>query len=364
VRRQHRRKQDCQGSAGSKHENILSVASIALLLAASGAVASFRGLGDLPGGAFHSEALAVSDDGKVVAGRSASQHSEEEGFLWTAGGGPKEMPGPGGAHVPGEPRAIDASGKVAAGKIFLNGSLEAAHYTKEKGWTLLGDLEGGGTGSQVLGMSADGSVLVGWGTSGSGLEAARWVGGKATAIGDLPGGAFHSAAAAASADGATIAGTGTTERGPEAFLWTASAGIVSLGELEGGEHASEPFGISPDGTTVVGKSSSSRGTEAFRWTKAGGMQALGDLAGGEFMSLAFDVSSAGLVVGTATGEHGPEAFVWDDAHGLRSLRDVLAPFAAGWQLTEAVAITPDGRTIVGNGIDPDGKPEGWVARLP
>jgi hypothetical protein len=27
-------------------------------------------------------------------------------------------------------------------------------------------------------------------------------------------------------------------------------------------------------------------------------------------------------------------------------------------------ITPDGRTVIGNGTNPDGKPEGWVARLP
>ena len=36
---------------------------------------------------------------------------------------------------------------------------------------------------------------------------------------------------------------------------------------------------------------------------------------------------------------------------------------ANWTLTEATAITPDGNTIVGDGIDPQGKQEGWIANL-
>jgi hypothetical protein len=35
----------------------------------------------------------------------------------------------------------------------------------------------------------------------------------------------------------------------------------------------------------------------------------------------------------------------------------------GWQLLTAEAITADGRTIVGNGLDPDGDYEGYVVRL-
>jgi len=147
-------------------------------------------------------------------------------------------------------------------------------------------------------------------------------------------------------------------------VWTEAGGLVPLGDLEGGDRASEPFGISPDGAVVVGKSTSSRGVEAFRWTKAEGMKPLGDLDGGEFMSMAFDVSSNGIVVGTATGADGSEAFVWDAKNGMRALKALLGPAAKAWQLTEATAITPDGRTVIGNGTNPDGKPEGWVARLP
>ena len=43
----------------------------------------FQGIGDLPGGEFHSEALGITDDGRIVFGKSHSASSEEEGCLWT-----------------------------------------------------------------------------------------------------------------------------------------------------------------------------------------------------------------------------------------------------------------------------------------
>ena len=37
---------------------------------------------------------------------------------------------------------------------------------------------------------------------------------------------------------------------------------------------------------------------------------------------------------------------------------------AGWQLTEATGVSANGRTIVGNGINPDGQQEAWIATIP
>jgi hypothetical protein len=51
-----------------------------------------------------------------------------------------------------------------------------------------------------------------------------------------------------------------------------------------------------------------------------------------------------------------------------SLRDLLVAGGAanlgGWQLISATGISNDGLTIVGNGTNPDGMPEAWVARIP
>jgi hypothetical protein len=64
------------------------------------------------------------------------------------------------------------------------------------------------------------------------------------------------------------------------------------------------------------------------------------------------------------------AFIWDQAHGIRELQHVLATefgLAAaleGWQLTRANDISADGRVIVGEGINPDGTLEAWLAIIP
>jgi hypothetical protein len=50
-------------------------------------------------------------------------------------------------------------------------------------------------------------------------------------------------------------------------------------------------------------------------------------------------------------------------NGMRALKQVLGKAAASWQLIEAPGITSDGRTVIGNGVNPDGKPEGFVVRL-
>jgi hypothetical protein len=64
------------------------------------------------------------------------------------------------------------------------------------------------------------------------------------------------------------------------------------------------------------------------------------------------------------------AFMWDQATGdTQNLQAILTTSyglgsaLTGWKLTEATAITPDGNTIVGMGIDPQGQLESWIANL-
>ena len=360
---------------------LLSLAAIAVLALAgcqsdngtapgpTPATPSFRALGDLPGGDVHSEALAVSDDGHVVVGRSSSARFTEEGFVWAGADTLTPLLGAGLIPVASEPRALTATGDVVAGKIGIAGGFEAARWTAGTGWVGLGDIAGGTHISQALGISASGSVLVGWGSSDAGFESVRWTAGTPVAMGDLPGGVFNSAAAQVSADGGTISGTGGSAGGPEAYVWTQAGGMVGLGDLAFGAFESEAFGMNGAGTVIVGEGTSAAGVEAFRWTAAGGMEGLGDLPGGPVQSTAFDVSDDGaIVVGFATTGAGSEAFIWDAAHGMRNLKDVLVAAGvtalAGWTLTEATGISADGRTVIGNGTNPSGQAEGWIARWP
>ncbi|MCC8998148.1 MAG: PEP-CTERM sorting domain-containing protein, partial [Candidatus Contendobacter sp.] len=131
-------------------------------------------------------------------------------------------------------------------------------------------------------------------------------------------------------------------------------------------------GVSADGSTVVGFSNSTNSDfEAFLWTEAGGMVSLGDLPGGIFRSIAYGVSGDGsTVVGysssSANGGNG-EAFLWTETGGIRALRDVLInDFSlnlTGWTLDYALDISDDGQVIVGQGINPQGQGETWIANL-
>ena len=79
-------------------------------------------------------------------------------------------------------------------------------------------------------ISADGSVIAGW----SGSQAVAWLSGAApVALGDLAGGGTASIAWGVSADGSTIVGRGSSASGNEAFRWTQAEGMVGLGDLSG-----------------------------------------------------------------------------------------------------------------------------------
>ncbi|MEB3123258.1 MAG: PEP-CTERM sorting domain-containing protein [Snowella sp.] len=288
--------------------------------------ASFRGLG-LPYSSYFSSYYAngVSADGSVIAGRSDyiidSIPVSSEAFRWTESGGMVDL-----GYLPDDFSYSDANG-----------------------------------------VSADGSVIVGSSTSFNGRKAFRWTeSGGMVSLGDLPGGDSFSQANGVSADGSVIVGSSDSVNGIEAFRWTESGGMVGLGDLPGGSF-SEANGVSADGSVIVGRSDSVNGDEAFRWTESGGMVSLGDLPGGDSNSYANGVSADGsVIVGRSYGDNGNEAFHWTQGKGMVSLKETLIGKGldvSGWTLYSATAISADGFTIVGNGINPSGQREGWVANL-
>jgi probable HAF family extracellular repeat protein len=192
-------------------------------------------------------------------------------------------------------------------------------------------------------------------------------------LGALPGGDyFYSHAFGISADGFVVVVRSISTSGFEAFRWTSAEGMVGLGDFPGGGFQSIAYSASADGSVIVGRSESASGTEAFRWTRGLGMVGLGDFPGGDFFSWAYGVSADGsVVVGMSKSASEGEAFIWDATNGMRKLRDVLddlllpASRAAldGWSLQNAIAISSDGRTVVGWGISPSGKGAPWLAFL-
>jgi probable HAF family extracellular repeat protein len=185
----------------------------------------------------------------------------------------------------------------------------------------------------------------------------------------LPMGAVGSEAYGVSLDGSVVVGSIQYKHGYQtAFRWSSQGGLVELGALPG-DSASIAYAVSADGSVVVGRSGAHSG-EAFRWTQEVGMVGLGSLPGGSRYSCAFAISADGsIVVGQSHGEFGSEAFIWDAAHGMRSIRQLLMSEGnwdaslRKWKLRLATAVSRDGSTIVGYGINPKGDREAWIARL-
>ncbi|MGB1238474.1 MAG: autotransporter domain-containing protein [Pseudomonadales bacterium] len=211
---------------------------------------------------------------------------------------------------------------------------------------LPGSLPGGSSISAAIGVSADGSTVVGLAASTNGTnEAFRWTQGTGmVALGDLSGGGFQSSASAVSRDGSVVAGTGLNASGQVGFRWTQATGMVSIGDLSGGLTQSFVNDISGDGTVIVGSSSSTPGSQAFRWTQATGMVGLGDLAGGTYISTANAVSDDGqVIVGDSNGANGNEAFRWTQAGGMVGLGEL----AGGATFSIANGVNNDGSVVVG-----------------
>ena len=279
----------------------------------------FVPLGNLPG-QLRSQAWAVSADGSTVVGNSSGRG--QEAFRWTA-----------------------ADGMVGLG--YLPGGSENGNSFAE-------------------GVSADGSVVVGYSTysaNNQAPEAFRWTsGGGMVGLGFLHDFGLDSISEASgiSADGSLVDGDGQNAAGNgQEFLWTAAGGMVAL-DL-GQPTSTQLVPISADGSTLVGSASG----EAFRWTAAGGLKGLGYLPGGS-SSVATGVSANGsVVVGYSNPPYGP--FIWDSKHGMRDLSLVLTGLGidmTGWMDLEPSGVSADGQTIVGNGTNPEGQQEGWIAIIP
>lgn len=191
------------------------------------------GLGDLAGGSFYSSAYGVSADGAVVIGQGESA-SGNEAFRWTQGGGMVGLGDLAGGAFYSSAIAISADGAVIVGQGTSASGLEAFRWTQAGGMVGLGDLAGGSFSSIAKAVSSDGSVIVGKGSSATGNTAFRWTqagGMESVAAWLINAGvnisAFTSLSEAngVSSDGTIVVGSGTSSNGAEAFI----ARVSSIG---------------------------------------------------------------------------------------------------------------------------------------
>ena len=335
----------------SMHTLLLAATSIA---AGAAPAAQFVEIG--PG-----SANAVSADGATVVGADGSG-----GWVWqTTGSGMLSI---------GEVDAVDVSGDGATvlGEMGSTPKLQAGLWVGV--WVPLPGLTGSaGCDANLVNpyaLSDDGQVAVGLGWEGCKGRAYRWT--PANGAEALPQIGFDSARAnAVSGDGQFVGGWDQANNGTRrAAVWkpgdVEELILVSPSNEIG---AGEVWGFSTDGTFACGQGA----PNAFIWSEAGGVVDIPMLAGSapSDFGIAFAVSDDGrTAVGTMGSFFGTpfRAFIWTEANGTELLVDYLAARgvspAVGYELVNAVDMTADGSTIVGNGGSGPFANSAWIVELP
>ncbi len=219
----------------------------------------------LPFGETQSSTTAVSADGAVMAGYSATSQ-EQRAWRWIAATGPVALD-----PTPGITQRSAATGISADGSIIVGvKSNQAMRWTSATGMVGIGFLAGGSINSQANAISGDGSVIVGFSSSSLAPngEAFRWKANTMTGLGLLSG-FTTSSANAVSANGNIIVGDCG---GGVAFIWDSKSGMRNLqtvltnnfGLNLTGWTLKSATGISADGKTIVGYGTNPNGrTEAW-----------------------------------------------------------------------------------------------------
>ncbi|MCA9295255.1 MAG: hypothetical protein KC983_02035, partial [Phycisphaerales bacterium] len=335
------------------HTRFATAATASVLISApimASSNASFQSVGLLPG-ATSTFVYSMSADGNAIVGRSGTT-----AFLWTPDSGilglGKLTPSPGDISS-STAQTISADGTVIAGQNLINMPDCPCTDAFAVRWTApfttieaLPGLSNIDVSSNVYDITENGSILVGQsrGDDGAG-RSVRWSGSTIELL--LPGQIFEVGVVWSIADDGSVAlGQGSGQ------YWVASAPDFTA-EIMMVPTQLIPFvkQLSPDGSLAVGSSLSSS-TRATLFNHATGTATvLLDCVPGN--DAATDISADNsIVVGTRATGQSPDALIWYDIEQCAmSIKDRLTnEFGlnlAGWELSEAVAVSADGTTIAG-----------------
>jgi len=293
---------------------------------------------------------AISGDGSAIVGQVVVNQSPSPAY-WTQGLLAQRIPSG------GEALGVSHDGSVVVGETRYAGSFR---WTASGGTQNLGSMPTGWQ-SAARGVSGDGLIVVGGGNivdeyNQGWNRAYRWSASTGMqSIGTLTQGS-NSNALGVNFDGSVIVG----ESYNQAFRWTSGSGMVGLGFLAG-QSSSLASAINGDGSTIIGHS----GQSGFQWTSTGGMQSLTGAWSGSYRPRALTADGSIIVGAHAIGSNWT-AMVWDESNTAITLGEYLSAHSVsltGWSsLTDARGISADGRYIVGYGVY-EGQQRGFVADI-
>jgi uncharacterized membrane protein len=333
---------------------------------------SFDLVGIAPG-ATGSRATALSADGLVAAGESASSSTFNPGFTWTRSGGRYDF-----GLVPGTPptttvAAISGDGSTVTG--WLGSLTVTSHAYRRVGSAPIEDLGllPGYNRAYGTGTNNDGSIVVGRveiGLSGTTRQAFRWTSsGGMQGLGFARANGVYSEATGISRNGSTIVGNSGDDGGfNDPFVWRDGTMTV-LPSLPGTSYGeSSAAATNSDGSIVVGASGSP--ARATMWRLDIPID-LGMLPPGWNGDTALGVNDEGTVVvgsGYPTQGFGNFATIWTPATGVELLADYLTvngvSIPSGWTLWNCRSVSADATVFAGDARSASGQHQGFVATIP
>jgi probable HAF family extracellular repeat protein len=263
------------------------------------------------------------------------------------------------------PGAVNANGSVVVGALSSGGGF---YWMPTTGAIFLG-------GQQALGVSADGTRIVGIAYDSNRVEnAAFWLRGTEWQLlgsfaNAVPCDANLSSATATSRDGSVIVGIAWKDcSAAHAFRWEEKAGMADLGSSVSGR-STQALGVSGDGRIVVGGQDAVTGyRQGARWVD--GRQELFSGPGGVVGSTRAVNRDGSVIAGRQCRPDLPSdqsAWIWTASGGTQCLPAPGRKFAPVQIITEANALSDDGRVIGGRqGVasSPDQDAVIWIDRSP
>jgi len=351
----------------SQSRSLAFAACVLLALTApalAGKAATFVGLGFLNSSIPVSESPQLDSNGTVVVGDSYIGESQSEAYSWTRSGGIVGLGLLSNANL-SFALGVSGEGSTIVGESGTTSVQKAFLWSQKKGMAALGS----GTDwhhSSATATDDNGSVIVGTLND----QAFRWTkSGGAVGLGFLSGSTGVSDATGTDAAGDVVVGySSATGGGHEAFYWTSNLGMVGLGQLSAGA-SSYATAVSADGNTVVGYSSGATET-AFYWTVLTGLHSLNAPKNAPFTNANGVSQNGSIIVGCARSNPNKkssiaEAVQWDNGT-VQKISAIVAKYGislTGWSLTCATSISADGKSIAGNGVDPAGHQEAWLFQV-
>jgi uncharacterized membrane protein len=332
---------------------------LACLAYAASAQGRFYSLGFLPGDT-GSAANAVSDNAIVVG------YGDQWAFFWHPETGMRALMFPNARATIAY--AVSADG-IVAGQAMI-GIYGYACYWDETGAYLIHNRP-----SMAKGVSYDGRILAGWGENRMGTFARvqpfvfNRVENQFVFLPEPVGSAGTCFVYCLSGDGRVLGGMsmmphprfrrGLSARG---FVWI--DGVPTERVLPSGGFGSQVNALSYNGRIAVGSAEIhpdfGSPSQAVLWEDANATL-LGTLGGASSVALGTDREGRQVVGSSRLADGTGRAFYWTRAVGMVSLQDLFAAYIpAGWTLTSANGISPNGRYITGVGTNPQGATEAWL----